>query len=250
MAHEAYVREVAGSHTAVVMIHGIAGTPAHFRFLLPLVPAEWSVYNLRLVGHGGSVEDFAAASMQQWKDQVAGVMERVLSRHRQVILTAHSMGTLLAIREALRRPKGVTEMFLLAVPLRPFVRPRTAVDALRVALGRVRPGDRASAMEADCGVDLDRRLWKYIPWAPRFLELLVECRRTRKAVGQLAVPCQVFQSRQDELVSMGACACMAANPHIQVTVLGRSGHFAYSEADAGLLKKRFQEMVQRVSRTV
>ena len=50
-----YIREIAGADTALLMIHGIVGTPAHFSMLYPYVPKDWSIYNMVLDGHGGSV---------------------------------------------------------------------------------------------------------------------------------------------------------------------------------------------------
>ena len=68
MDHSEYIR-VNSSETAVLMIHGIAGTPAHFRELIPVIPEDWAVYNILLDGHGKNVEDFGRSSMQKWKDQ-------------------------------------------------------------------------------------------------------------------------------------------------------------------------------------
>ena len=66
MDHRAYIRIVEDSDTAVLMIHGIAGSPAHFRDLIPVIPADWSVYNILLDGHGGTVSDFSRTSMKKW----------------------------------------------------------------------------------------------------------------------------------------------------------------------------------------
>ena len=66
MAHQEYIRIVPGSKYAVLMLHGILGTPDHFRELLPLVPENWSVHALLLDGHGGAVEDFSHTSMEKW----------------------------------------------------------------------------------------------------------------------------------------------------------------------------------------
>lgn len=35
MDHNPYIRDIPGSPVAVLMIHGIAGTPAHFRICCP-----------------------------------------------------------------------------------------------------------------------------------------------------------------------------------------------------------------------
>ena len=54
MNHQEYIREIPGAKTAVLMLHGIAGTPDHFEMLLPLVPADWSIYNILLDGKNRS----------------------------------------------------------------------------------------------------------------------------------------------------------------------------------------------------
>ena len=94
---------------AILFVHGILGTPRHFAPFLPYVPASWSVCNLLLEGHGGSVRDFSHAAMAQWKQQVHAALDALLAEHDRVLITAHSMGTLFAIQEALQRP--VTELF-------------------------------------------------------------------------------------------------------------------------------------------
>ena len=68
MKHKEYKRIVPEAETAVLFIHGIAGTPNHFKDFLPLVPKEFSVYNLLLDGHGGKTEDFSKTSMKKWEN--------------------------------------------------------------------------------------------------------------------------------------------------------------------------------------
>ena len=49
MPHREYIRLVPGADTAVLFLHGIAGTPRHFDARLPLVhlvPENWSVYTV------------------------------------------------------------------------------------------------------------------------------------------------------------------------------------------------------------
>ena len=125
MNHEEYVRIVPGAKTAVLFIHGIVGTPNHFQDLIPLinvVPEDYSVYNVLLDGHGGTVDDFAKTSMEKWHMQVWGIFEQLSRTHERVILVAHSMGTLFSIQLAIAHPEKVLFLFLLAVPLRPGIR--------------------------------------------------------------------------------------------------------------------------------
>lgn len=245
MDHGPYLHIVPGSQSAVLMIHGIAGTPAHFRDLLPVIPEDWSVYNILLEGHSGSVEDFGASSMAKWKAQVAAQLARILDSHENIYLVGHSMGTLFAIQAALEYPDRIRGLFLLAVPLRPWVRFSTVLTCLRVAWGDPRPEDHAAwAMRNDTGICLTRKLWKYASWAPRMLELLGECGRTRRALPGLRVPALAFQSRTDELVSMRTMKHLEKHPGIRVTVLEDSGHFAYGPGDLRLLQTEFADFLK------
>lgn len=246
MQYRSYIRPVEGAETAVLMIHGIVGTPAHFKDFLPLVPESWSVYNILLDGHGKEVEDFARTSMAKWKAQVSAQLDEILNTHRQVLIVAHSMGTLFAIEEVIKRPDKVCGLLLLAVPLTPRVRPSAAFGSVQVALGRVKPGSAAERMLADSGVHLTPKLWKYIAWLPRFWELILEAHHTKNKLAQIAVPCYAFQSHHDELVSHGAERILAKHTNITTATLPNSGHFHYGKEDLSLLQTTLQEMIATI----
>ena len=155
MSHSEFIREVAGSRKAVLMVHGILGTPRHFDFLLPLIPEDWSVYNILLDGHGGKVSDFSHASMEKWRSQVTRRLDDILERCDQVILVAHSMGTLFSIQEAVRRPDKIRYLYLLQCPLRPRLSLRGACQAAVLPFGIVGDWNRLCLIMA-C-VNLERR---------------------------------------------------------------------------------------------
>lgn len=242
MEHREYIRHVPGSDTAVLIIHGIAGTPNHFRELIALIPESVSVYNILLDGHGKEVKDFAATSMKKWKNQVNTWLETLFTRHRQVMILAHSMGTLFAIQAAIDHPDKIPCLFLLNVPTRPQYPPATALAAVRMVTGKIRPQDQvAREMLNATSVTLSRNLLKYITWVPRFWELLQECRRVRHLLPKLQTPTQTFQSRKDELVSFRSVKDLENHPYIQNSILEDSGHFAYREQDLRLLQQALRE---------
>lgn len=246
MEHQEQIRYIPGSRDGVLLIHGICGTPRHFRELLPAVPEDASFYNILLDGHGQDVTAFSRTSMEKWRAQVERMLELVLSRHERVFLVAHSMGTLFAIRGAIAHPEKVCGLLLLAVPTRPWVRLSTMCSCLKVCWGKVSPEDaRARAMQEDCSIVLTRKLWKYLGWIPRFWELLVECSRVRKLLPRLAVPARVFQSRVDELVSIGSIRDLEGLSPVDCTVLEDSGHFSYGEADMSLICRTLDAMLLR-----
>ena len=244
MDHTPYTRYIPGSHYAVLMVHGIVGTPAQFRDLIPVIPEDWSVYNILLEGHGGTVRDFSRSSMASWKMQVDAQLHVLLARHRQVVIVAHSMGTLFAIQAAVRAAKRIPALFLMQVPLTPQLPPSTIFSSLQLALGRVKPGSKAQAMENATAMELTPQLWQYLGWIPRYAELLREIAATRKLLFQLRVPCKSFQSAHDELVSPRTCQILERHDCIQNTVLPHSGHFAYSTEDTALLQAELKHLIE------
>lgn len=249
MTCKSEIRLVPGADNAVLFIHGIAGTPNHFVTqppLVDLVPEHWSVYNVLLHGHGGSVENFSKSSMKQWKAQVKDIFDSLCSSHKRVVLVGHSMGTLFAIQLAVERPEKVPFLFLLAVPMRPRVGLSAVNNSLRLVFGRIRedrPGEMA--IRNACGVSPTRRIWKYLGWIPRFVELLAEIHPTQRQMEGLTVPCVVFQSEKDELVSGYSQKVLKKCGVAEVCNLRHSSHFYYDPADLQILQDAFTFQIQK-----
>lgn len=242
--HSPYTKAGSGKH-AVLLIHGIAGSPGHFRDLVPVIPEEFSVYNILLDGHNGTVEDFAKTSMAKWKAQVTATLKDLFARHEKVVIIAHSMGTLFAIQAAIDHPDRIPRLFLLNVPTRPWVRLSTMVTSVKVAFGKL-DDPKAQAMRSDTGIMLTPKLWKYLGWIPRMVELLQECARVREVLPQLRTPSLSFQSRMDELVSIRSCRDLEFHPFITNAVLEDSGHFVYGKEDTAYLQACLLQMLSKI----
>ena len=231
MEHREYKRMVPGADTAVLFVHGILGTPNHFRELIPLeqlVPEDWSVYNVLLDGHGGNVDDFANSSMTVWRAQVKAAFEELDRTHEHVVVAAHSMGTLFAIQLAVEFPEKIPFLFLLGVPLRPHMRFGMMRDCLRMAIGTL-PKD--SVLWKATSVTATNRIWKYVRWIPRYLELFREIGATERILHQLKSPCTAYQSRKDELVSNRTYPVLKRSGVMTVHELNDSTHFYYVDGD-------------------
>ena len=242
MSHEPYIRIAHGSDTAVLMVHGIVGTPRHFDGMLTAIPEDWSVYNMLLDGHGGSAGDFAKASMAQWRKQVKNMLNALCVRYKRVFIVAHSMGTLLTTEAALEHTNKVAGILFLASPLKIGVKPRTALYALQVALGLDKPGSGAEIMKRDSGVVLTKKLWVYLGWIPRYLELFRQVKVCRELVKKLQIPCIAIQSRHDELVSRKSVKYLAENPKIEIHELERSGHFGYVPEEQEFINDKLRKL--------
>ncbi|MBO5952605.1 MAG: alpha/beta fold hydrolase [Oscillospiraceae bacterium] len=241
--HEEYKRIVPHSDKAILLIHGIVGTPNHFRAFVPLVPEDISVYNILLDGHGKGVKDFAETSMKKWEAQVHRAIDDLAKDHREIYITAHSLGTLLAIEQAVHDTR-VSGLFLLAVPLKLCLKPRMFTTSLRVYLDRIGPEDaQALAAKQCCGVTHHKNPLLYLGWLPRFFELFRKIKETRPLIKAIAVPCLAYQSAKDEMVSVHSSAILRQNPGISVVELSGSGHFYYTPQDLTLLKNAFIDFI-------
>ena len=247
MTHEAYKRMVPGADTAVLFLHGIVGTPNHFRDLIrlvELVPENWSVSNILLDGHGGTAADFAASSMAQWKETVRRAFEELADKHEQVVVVGHSMGTLFSVQLALEHPEKIPFLFLLAVPMRPGVRLTMMRDSLLMVFGKLKPDH---VLWKAAGVSTTRRLWKYLGWLPRFLELFREINRTERVLPELRVPCVAWQSQKDELVRNAARKVLVGSSVMEVHNLMNSTHFYYDPKDREQVQQDFMKRIKELS---
>ncbi|MBS6196628.1 MAG: alpha/beta hydrolase [Clostridiales bacterium] len=247
--HTEYIREIPGSKTVILFVHGILGTPDHFNRLITAVPENWSVYNILLEGHGKTTEDFAAATMEQWKMQVHRLILKLSKEYEKIMIAAHSMGTLFAIEEARRNPK-VKALFLLNVPLKIWVKPGIIATAFKIIFDKVKPEDSVSeAVRRAYSIAPDRRLWKYTGWIPNYLALFSEIRETRKKINRIQTPCFVFQSKKDELVAVSSVKYFIQNPKIRWGMLKHSGHFYYEASDMEFMIQIFRRVCEKVRKS-
>lgn len=225
--------------TAILFVHGILGNREFFDFLQPCVPPEWTRRSLLLEGHGGSVRDFARASMARWKAQVHEAVAELRQSHGRVVVAAHSMGTLFAIGEAVRG--GADAVFLLAPPLSLRLSARLFATPLKVATGRIRPDDVwAQAALRAYGITGGGNPLHYLGWAPRYAELFAEIRRVRRLCPQFRAPAELIFSACDEMVSPRGRRYLEGNLQAAFTLLPASGHYYYSDADRALIISRFK----------
>ena len=249
MKHEPMNKIAPNAKSAILFIHGIVGTPNHFKQFIPQIPKHISVCNILLEGHGGTAIEFSAASMKKWEAQVDAKVSELLFSHSEVYIVAHSMGTLFAIDQAIRRP-NVMGLFLLAVPLDVFVKPQAVANSLKVQLNCIDSKDAAAKAAVACyGIETDINLLHYIGWAPRFIELLQKIRETKRILPQLNTKTYVYQSLKDELVSMKSSELLKEISCVTQTILHNSGHFYYPDYDWKILMQGFQKFIMELDKT-
>lgn len=245
--HDPYIRIVPGSSTAVLMVHGILGSPRQFDFLLPAIPENWSVYNVLLDGHGKGVQDFSDTSMLRWEQQVRRTLSKLTRSYTDIVLVGHSMGTLLLLDAARYFPERIRALFLLNVPLTATLKPEIVENSLKNMLDMVSPDDiQAVSAQNACSIDLVKTPWSYLGWLPRYLELFQKMHDTPPLLEHIQVPCFAFHSRNDELVAKKSLSMLQKHAHITTSVLEHSGHFYYAAEDQALMCAAFERLCAEI----
>lgn len=243
MAHREYIRHTNGDR-AVLFIHGFLGSPEHFERFIELIPENYGIYNVLLRGHGGKVRDFSKASMKQWKEQMEDVISELKARYKEIVIVAHSMGTLFSYDLAARYPQVIKALFMLGTPLKIAVKGTAFANSFKSLFGLISEDDETGkAYDKAHSVKLNLKIWEYIGWIPRYLELFAESKRGRTIINNVDIPCYIFQSAKDEFVSKKSEQFIPQKENIYLTVLEKSAHFIYDREDIKLLTEKFKEII-------
>ena len=243
MAHEEYIRHTDGDRV-VLFIHGFLGSPEHFEKFIELLPKDYGIYNVLLYGHGGTVKDFSSASMKIWKSQILKILKELDEKYKEIIIVSHSMGTLFSYSLAIKYPEKIKTMLLLATPLKIGLKWTACVNSLKSLFGIISDDDEVGkAYNKAHSVRLNLKLWEYIGWIPRYLELFRESKAGRINIQNVSVPCFVFQSKKDELVSFKSVKFIPEKENIHLSVLKNSAHFIYDKEDFLIVLDRFKEII-------
>jgi 3-oxoadipate enol-lactonase len=129
---------VAGSGSAVVLVHGLGGAASNWVELAPLLAPTTRVIVPELAGHGGSSPLAAAPNLNPFADRIAGVLEREGVQGAAVV--GHSFGGSVALRLAMRH-RPLVGSLVLAGTAGISSRRRTAVYGLTLT-ALLKPGRR------------------------------------------------------------------------------------------------------------
>ena len=100
---------------AVLLIHGLTGTPAEMRHLARKLRRKgFSVMVPQLAGHCGSIKELKRSRWQDWYQSVDAAFRYLSDRHHKVFVSGLSMGALLALELAAQHGDRVAGLGLLS----------------------------------------------------------------------------------------------------------------------------------------
>ena len=140
---------VGGEGPPLLLVHGLGGAASNWSELAPLLASRRRLLVPDLPGHGGSSPLPSAPTLSPFADVLATIAER--ERMLPAAVVGHSLGGVVALKLALRRPGSVTALVLAAaagissatrtretwVTLLVFARPARLVAPHRRLIARV-----------------------------------------------------------------------------------------------------------------
>jgi carboxylesterase len=207
----------AGNGRGVLLVHGFTGSPFEMRLLgEDLAHRGYTVEGVRLAGHGGTTGDLARSSWRDWYASADAALTRLRERvgGARVAVAGLSMGGLLTLELARRRPEELVAIGVMSAPLwlpphaEQFARRMTSVPLLRsFALPKLAGSDiRDPEMKRRNGIAQGRAAMPV-----RALLSLVELGAyLRDKLGDVRTPTLLVHSERDHTVPF---ACMDAIAH-------------------------------------
>ena len=127
---------VGGEGPPLLLVHGLGGLASNWRLVAPSLAAERRVIVPELPGHGGSGRVGGAASLDPFADAMLAVAEAESALPAPWV--GHSLGGLVSLRAAVRRPEAVSGIVLAAAA--GISSTSRLGEATVTVLGIVRPG--------------------------------------------------------------------------------------------------------------
>jgi carboxylesterase len=187
--------EMGEGDRAVLLIHGLAGSPAQMRTMGEFLAAEGlKVYAPLLPGHGTHHSNLYYIGWREWYDCVVAEYRRIRREHSHVYVVGFSLGAALSLRLAAEIP--VDKLVLISTPLYWFSERLPLYHMLR-AMRYFAPHSRAFPKRLPETVDgPEYMIYKRVPldalWA--LVELSWE---VQKRLREVKTPALILHSRRD-----------------------------------------------------
>jgi pimeloyl-ACP methyl ester carboxylesterase len=240
---------VGGAGKPVVLVHGLGGWAANWAGIAPALARGRRVIVPELGGHGGSAPLRGARSLDPFADALLDVLEREEALPAPWV--GHSLGALVGVHAALRRPGAVSGLVLAAAP---GITSSTRLSEVTLNLmGILRPGriigrrsDRFAASPrlrtltfggwavAD-PAGLDPALAKaFLDGPPQHTDTLTAGRALvladpRRRLGELACPCLCLWGGNDNWVPLADGMEYARRLRAPLRCIADCGHLLIGE---------------------
>lgn len=228
----------------VVCVHGFTGSPFEVRYLgESLARAGIAASGSWLPGHGTTVDDLDRRRWIEWSDAVERSVDAMAKRVRKVAIAGQSLGGLLALHVAARRP-DVAAVASLAAPLWLEGLAKLA-SRYALALGIERLPKLGGSDIADPEVKRINPSYRAVP--VRALAQLVDFMRVvDDELPRLAQPVLVVHARHDHTAPVACAYRIAKRTRAErLRILPRSYHLIAADIERDIVAAEVISFVRR-----
>jgi carboxylesterase len=249
-----------GGRSGVLLIHGLTGTPTEMRFVgNGLNRAGFTVLGMQLAGHCGDEADLLATGWRDWYASVESAAERLLEQVDHLFVAGLSMGSVLALKLAIDRPRAVDGIGLYGTTFfhDGWATPRIGRLAFllplatRLGIGRNRISTetppygikderiRNRVVGAMLGGDSQAAGLPGFPW-PSLAEFQSLSLHVRNRIGRVRAPCVIVHSSDDDIASLRNVRIIerGARAPVETLLLDDSYHMVTIDRQRGELIER------------
>ena len=235
-----------------VLVHGFSATAQEMRPLGEALAARgFPVEGLLLPGHGTTLDAFARVSFEDWYVAVMAGVERLRRHVPRVAIAGMSMGALLALLAAARRPDLVDALALyapaleLAADRRWLLRLLTSIPGLPRLLPTIPKGGGRGI--SDPAARAASPAYDRVP-LPAIAELLTLKRLTRSVLARVTQPTLVMHGRHDQTVPIDVVQILEHEltaSWIETEILERSWHVITLDVEREHVAERTADFLAR-----
>lgn len=243
--HKPYLLTNQDSDTAILLVHGIYGSPVQFEQLAQtLFKNGYTVMAVLLPGHGGSAKDFSKTKPNDWHEEVSRATVLLKKSHKNIYMIGHSMGGLLIINEGIKN--GVNGVILMSVPMKIKMTIRTVSMSIKMLWGNPKKDNDFLKSYRNAYSIEKSSIWHYISEFPRLINIIQMVKFTRKSLWKVDFPVLVIQSRQDETVSWQSVNILKAgiSSSVDTLLLEKSGHCYYHPEELDIINHKIYTFIK------
>lgn len=247
---------VGSGDVGVVCVHGFTGTPYEVRYLgEQLARAGFQVHGLRLPGHGTEIAALDATTWHDWAEAVEDAFDTMRMLYRTVAVVGQSLGGLLALHLAARRP-DVASVASLAAPLwldglgRRVAHLAEAGTLTRVAPWLTRIPKFSGSDVRDPKARAENPCYDAIP-LKALGELVRYMQVVDAALDQITQPVLVLHATQDHTAPVACAYHIARRARAQrVRILPQSYHLIAADVERDIVADEVVSFVRRTTQKV
>lgn len=248
--------------TGVLLLHGLAGTPAELRFIASRLTAEgFEVSTPMLAGLAGGSD---ISGLSRWSDWVAETRrhyDELAARCDRVYVGGLSAGALLALKLAVQKPRGLDGLLLFAPTIRPngwsipwtfklfylvHWRPLARLFQFRERMPFGIKDDRIralvlNALQHEAVTDI------FAINGVKVLEMLRLSRSTVRDLGSITQPAIIFHPRNDDQSGLDNAAQLQRDlaGRVETCVLNDSYHVVTLDRQRAYVAERASSFMRR-----